>query len=299
MGDEALVLADVIDLLADPVDGTPLSQGDDSWRTLVSDSGHSYDVARQGYVTLAGGAGLRYSGDDAEMIQARETFLSGGHFAPFVESVTENVNSALDDADVPEDASPSLVEIGAGTGYYLSHTLDSIEHSRGVGIDVSVPAAKRLAHCHPRVGAVVADAWSRLPLRDGSVDAVTVIFAPRNAAEFARVLAPEGQVVVLTADSGHLAELRGPLGIIDVEEGKVDRMIAQASGHLVPVGDPETVEFSMLLDQASIAAQIGMSPSARHIHPRVLAERIAELPETMTVTARASITRLKRDPGLG
>jgi 23S rRNA (guanine745-N1)-methyltransferase len=299
MGDEALVLADVIDLLADPVDGTPLSQGDDSWRTLVSDSGHSYDVARQGYVTLAGGAGLRYSGDDAEMIQARETFLSGGHFAPFVESVTENVNSALDDADVPEDASPSLVEIGAGTGYYLSHTLDSIEHSRGVGIDVSVPAAKRLAHCHPRVGAVVADAWSRLPLRDGSVDAVTVIFAPRNAAEFARVLAPEGQVVVLTADSGHLAELRGPLGIIDVEEGKVERMIAQASGHLVPVGDPETVEFSMLLDQASIAAQIGMSPSARHIHPRVLAERIAELPETMTVTARASITRLKRDPGLG
>lgn len=299
MGDEALVLADVIDLLADPVDGTPLSQGDDSWRTLVSDSGHSYDVARQGYVTLAGGAGLRYSGDDAEMIQARETFLSGGHFAPFVESVTENVNSALDDADVPEDASPSLVEIGAGTGYYLSHTLDSIVHSRGVGIDVSVPAAKRLAHCHPRVGAVVADAWSRLPLRDGSVDAVTVIFAPRNAAEFARVLAPEGQVVVLTADSGHLAELRGPLGIIDVEEGKVERMIAQASGHLVPVGDPETVEFSMLLDQASIAAQIGMSPSARHIHPRVLAERIAELPETMTVTARASITRLKRDPGLG
>ncbi|MGO1948227.1 MAG: methyltransferase domain-containing protein [Mycobacteriaceae bacterium] len=293
------MLSDVIDLLADPVDGTPLRHGDESWRTLVSESGHSYDVARQGYVTLAGGAGLRYSGDDADMIQARETFLSGGHFSPFVEQLTENVSHALDDADVAEDTSPAIVEIGAGTGYYLSHTLDSILHSRGVGIDVSVPAAKRLASCHPRVGAVVADAWSRLPLRDGSVDAVTVIFAPRNAAEFARVLAPEGQVVVLTADAGHLAELRGPLGIIDVEEGKVERMISQASGHLVPVGDPQTVEFSMSLDQASIAAQIGMSPSARHIHPRVLAERISELPETMTVSAKASITRLKRDPALG
>lgn len=293
------MLSDVIDLLADPVDGTPLRAGDEAWKTLVSDSGHNYDVARQGYVTLAGGAGLRYTGDDAEMIQARETFLSGGHFAPFVEAITDHVGHALDDAGVADDAHPSIVEIGAGTGYYLSHTLDSIQNSRGVGIDVSVPAAKRLASCHPNIGAVVADAWSRLPLRDGVVDAITVIFAPRNAAEFARVLSTEGQVIVLTADAGHLAELREPLGIIDVEEGKVERMIAQASGHLVPVGDPENVEFQMNLDQASIAAQIGMSPSARHIHPTVLAERIAALPETMTVTARAAITRLRRDPGLG
>lgn len=290
------MLSDVIDLLADPVDGTPLRAGDDSWRTLISESGHSYDVARQGYVTLAGGTGLRYSGDDAEMITAREAFLSGGHFAPFVEAVSGAVADVLDDAHVADDERPAIVEIGAGTGYYLSHTLDAIPNSRGVGIDVSVPAAKRLATCHRRVGAVVADAWSRLPLRDDCIDVMTVIFAPRNAAEFARVLTPEGQVVVLTPDAGHLAELRGPLGIIDVEEGKVDRMIAQASGYLVPVGESDHVEFVMQLDQASIAAQIGMSPSARHIHPKVLAERIADLPPVMDVTARATVTRLGRDP---
>lgn len=290
------MLSDVIDLLADPVDGTPLRAGDDSWRTLVSGSGHSYDVARQGYVTLAGGAGLRYSGDDAEMITARESFLAGGHFAPFVEAVSGAVADVLDDAGVDEQDRPAIVEIGAGTGYYLAHTLDAIPDSRGVGIDVSTHAARRLASCHRRVGAVVADAWSRLPLRDDCIDALTVIFAPRNAAEFARVLTPEGQVVVLTADAGHLAELRAPLGIIDVEDGKVERMIAQASGYLVPVGEPEQVEFVMNLDQASIAAQIGMSPSARHIHPRVLADRIAGLPPVMEVTARATITRLGRDP---
>jgi len=288
------VLADVIDLLADPVDGSRLSAGDDEWRTLVSESGHSYDVARQGYVTLAGGSGLRYSGDDASMIDARETFLSGGHFAPFVEAVTANVENVLDDGNVAAEHAPSIVEIGAGTGYYLAHTLDTIERSRGVGIDVSTAAAKRLATSHSRVGAVVADAWSRLPILSESVDAIMVVFAPRNAAEFARILTPEGQVVVLTAEVGHLGELREPLGILDVEEGKVERMINQASGHLVPVGDPEHIEFPMKLDQASIAAQIGMSPSARHIHPDVLQERIAALPETMEVTARAAITRLAK-----
>ncbi|WP_018118729.1 methyltransferase domain-containing protein [Corynebacterium mastitidis] len=287
------MLHDVIDVLADPIDGTPL-RGEDDYRRLVSESGHSYDIARQGYVTLAGGAGLRHSGDDVEMIRNRETFLSRGHFAPFVEAVTHAVDDALEDAGVPDDAHPVICEVGAGTGYYLAHTLDTVVGARGVGLDVSVPAARHLAKCHPRVGAVVADAWSRLPLRDSSVDVLTVIFAPRNAEEFARVLTPGGEVVVLTADAGHLSELREPLGIIDVEKGKVDRLIEQAAGHLAVTQEPRTIEFPMTLDQASIGAQIGMSPSARHIEPAELRRRIEALPPTMTVTARATITRLGR-----
>ncbi|AKE41710.1 Ribosomal RNA methyltransferase [Corynebacterium kutscheri] len=286
------MLSHVIDVLADPVDGTAL-RGVNGFSRLVSESGHSYDVARQGYVTLAGGAGLRHSGDDTAMIRARETFLSGGNFAPFVEAVTDSIEQVIDEAQVPDEAEPVIAEIGAGTGYYLSHALDSIHGSRGVGIDVSVPAAKLLAHCHPRVGAVVADAWARLPFLDASVDVISVIFAPRNASEFARILKPGGQVVVLTADTGHLAELREPLGIIDVEQGKIQRMIDKAAGFLTPVGDSELVEFTMTLDQQSIATQIGMSPSARHISEDVLAERIRRLPEHMEVTARAMITRFR------
>ncbi|MDO4927635.1 MAG: methyltransferase domain-containing protein [Corynebacterium sp.] len=287
------MLADIQDLLADPIDGTDLLLSEDA-KCLVSTSGHSYDIARQGYVTLAGGAGLRYSGDNTEMIRARETFLSGGHFAPFVEAVSDAVADVLDDAEVAEDAQPAICEVGAGTGYYLAHVLDFIEHSRGVGLDVSVPAAKLLAKCHNRVGAVVADAWNRLPLRDNSIDVITVVFAPRNAAEFARVLKPRGEVVVLTADVGHLAELREPLGIIDVEQGKVERMLQQASGYLEPVGPSQGISFTMQLDQKSIETQIGMSPSARHIHPDILAERIASLPATMEVTAKARLTRLRK-----
>lgn len=287
------MLSHVIDLLADPIDLSPL-HGEDDFSRLVSESGHSYDVARQGYATLAGGAGLRYGGDDTQMINDRETFLGRGHYAPFVEAVTEAVGEVIDEAGIPDDAEPAICEVGAGTGYYLSHMLDSIDGSRGIGLDVSIPSAKKLAKCHPRVGAVVADAWATLPIRDNCVDAIAVVFAPRNASEFARVLKPGGQVVVLTADTGHLDELREPLGIIGVEKGKVQRMIDQARDHLVPVGPSEPVQFKMQLDQGSIATQIGMSPSARHIHPDVLAERIATLPTTMEVTARAMITRFKK-----
>ena len=207
------MLSHIVDILADPNDGTALSGADDFSR-LVSESGHSFDVAKQGYVTLAAGAGLKHKGDDMDMVNARETYLAMGHFAPFVEAVTGAVQDGLDSASLAESTPASLLEVGAGTGYYLAHTLDSIAEARGVGLDISPHAAKHLAKCHPRVGAVVADVWERLPIQDESVDAISVVFAPRNPAEFQRVLAPGGQVIVLTPGAGHLDELREPLGIL-------------------------------------------------------------------------------------
>ncbi len=285
------MLRSITDVLADPIDGSPLVLSQDS-QTLVSATGHSYDIAKQGYVSLFGNNGRKFDGDSLEMIQAREAFLSRGHFAPFVEAVSAVVRHSVNAAD--DDAEPVIAEIGAGTGFYLSHTLDDVLGSRGVGMDISVPAAKMLAKAHPRLGAVVADAWERLPLLDCSVDVVTSIFAPRNAPEFARVLKPEGEVVVLTGEVGHLAELREPLGILDVEPGKVERMVAQAQGYLELITDPELLSFSMDLDREAILAQVGMSPSARHIEREELKRRVDALPDTMTITARATLTRFRK-----
>lgn len=292
------MLSHIVDILADPADGSAL-EGADNYSRLVSETGHSYDVAKQGYVTLAAGAGLKHHGDDAAMVTARETYLAMGHFAPFVEAVTGAVQDSLETQDAAqqaglnEDTAPSLLEVGAGTGYYLAHTLDSIEGARGVGLDISTHAAKHLAKSHERVGAVVADVWERLPLKDDSIHAISVVFAPRNPAEFQRVLAPGGEVIVLTPQSGHLDELREPLGILGVEEGKVERLYAQAEGFLKQAADPVDISFPIVLDKASIAAQVGMSPSARHISPEELAERMASLPQTLTVTAHARLDRLR------
>ncbi|MDY5784797.1 methyltransferase domain-containing protein [Corynebacterium sp.] len=284
------MLSDIVDVLADPIDLSPL-RGADDFARLVSETGHSYDVARQGYVTLAGGRGLNHEGDSADMVTARELFLSQGHFAPFVETVTERVADAVEKSHAAE---PVVLEVGAGTGYYLSHTLDSIAGSRGVGIDISTPAAKLLSKAHPRIGAVVADVWEGLPLRDGTVDALTVVFAPRNPAEFARVLSDNGEAIILVADTGHLDELRAPLGILGVEEGKLERLLQTAAGHLEMIGEPELIEFPIRLDRDSIAAQVGMSPSARHLDPAQLRANVAQLPDYLDVTGRARLVRFTK-----
>ncbi len=46
------MLSHIIDVLAYPNDGSSLTGSDDFTR-LVSVSGHSFDVAKQGYVTLS------------------------------------------------------------------------------------------------------------------------------------------------------------------------------------------------------------------------------------------------------
>lgn len=286
------MLSNIVDVLADPVDLSPL-HGEDGLSRLVSESGHSYDVARQGYVTLVGGKGLNHDGDSLEMVRSREAFLAQGYFAPFVEAVTDAVGDVVERAAAQVEE-PVVLEVGAGTGYYLAHTLDSIDGARGVGLDISVPAAKHLAKSHPRTGAVVADVWERIPLRDASVHALTVVFAPRNPEEFRRVLVDGGEAVILIAGQGHLDELREPLGILGVEEGKLERMLEQAKGHLEPAADAELIEFPMQLEREAIAAQVGMSPSARHVDPATLAARVAALPERLEVTARAQLIRMRK-----
>jgi 23S rRNA (guanine745-N1)-methyltransferase len=51
-----------------------------------------------------------------------------------------------------------------------------------------------------------------LPLADACADLMLDIFAPRNGAEFHRVLRPGGALLVVTPHPDHLAELVGPLG---------------------------------------------------------------------------------------
>ena len=46
------MIKDIIDVLADPIDGTALT-GNDDFTQLISESGHAYDVAPAGYITLA------------------------------------------------------------------------------------------------------------------------------------------------------------------------------------------------------------------------------------------------------
>ncbi|MGY1636179.1 putative RNA methyltransferase [Geodermatophilus sp. SYSU D00742] len=271
-----------MELLACPACGAPVDAlpGDAGLRCSA---GHAFDRARQGHVTLLPPGHVPPSGDTAEMVADRVAFLAAGHYA--------GITGALADAVVAGDDGPpaTLLDLGGGTGQHLAGVLDRLPDAVGVVLDSSRYAARRAAGAHPRAVAVVADTWTRLPVRDAAVGRVLVVFAPRNGPETARVLRPGGRLVVVTPADDHLAELVEPLGLLRVDPDKSRRLAATLEPHLRPVataGHRERIE----LDRAAVTTLVGMGPHARHLTPGALAAAVARLPERSAVTVSVDVT---------
>ncbi len=258
-------------------------------QTVSCDRGHAFDLARQGYLNLLGRSSPR-NADTAAMVAARERFLRCGHYSPLADRLRDTVEDAYPAPDGPA----RILEAGAGTGYYLSRLLDDSDRV-GLALDVSTAASQRAARAHARMGAVVADVWGVLPVPDGAVDLVLSVFAPRHPVEFARVLRPAGQVLVLAPTSEHLMELRDPLGLLDVAEGKQDRLAGSLEG-FAPVGG-SGCRYRVSLDHDAVADLVAMGPNAFHTDPVRLRERIAALSDPVSVTVSVQVSAWRRPPG--
>src|SRR3954452_19923657 len=137
------------------------------------EAGHSFDVARQGYVSLGTAAG-----DTAAMVAARDAFLGAGHYDAIASAVADAAASAV-------AADGCVIEAGAGTAFYLARVLDALPGTPRVGLalDSSKPALRCAARAHPRIGAVACDAWQELPVRTDAAALALSVFAPRGSAE--------------------------------------------------------------------------------------------------------------------
>ena len=278
--------------------------------------GHSFDQARQGYVNLATGR-VAHTGDTTEMVVAREEFLGAGHYdfistalataateaiaATEARVVTEagataaEAGAAAEATGAPAAAgrllayAPFVVDAGAGTGRHLAAVLDAVPTSAGLALDVSKPALRRAARAHPRAGAASCDTWGPLPLEDGSVSVLLNVFAPRNGAEFRRVLRPDGTLLVVTPAADHLVELVDRLDLLRIEPGKAGRVANSLAGHfeLAALG---AYRRRLGLTRPQVRTLVGMGPSAWHADPDRLARRLADLPEPIQTTASVRVT---------
>ncbi|WP_329564223.1 putative RNA methyltransferase [Kitasatospora sp. NBC_01266] len=260
---------------------------DATGRALRCPGGHAFDLAKQGYVSLLPGDAHTGTGDTAEMVAARADFLAAGHYQPIAAALAEAAGDAAAGVD------GLVVDLGAGTGYYLAQVLDALPGSVGAALDISKFALRRAARAHPRAGAVVCDAWRPLPLADGCAELLLNVFAPRNGAEIRRVLRPGGSLLLVSPTSRHLRELVDTLGLLSVDEEKERRIDEKLSPWLSPVAARE-VEFELRLSHRDAAAVVGMGPNAWHTDPGRIARALAALPEPVAVTGSVRVAVYRR-----
>ncbi|GAA2067128.1 putative RNA methyltransferase [Williamsia deligens] len=268
------MLADVVDLLDCPVCTGDLDIDD---RSVICDRGHTFDIARQGYVALLAGSTGGLRSDTGEMVAARDRVQEAGHFGPVTDALLDVARG------------PVVLDVGAGTGHHLGRLVDAEPARRGIGLDLSKPCARAVARLSGAVGAVVADAWQRLPVRTGVADTVLSVFSPRNVAEFTRVLAPGGAVVLVTPTPRHLGEIVAPMQMIGVDPAKPDRIGATLGVAFTRV-ERRLVEYTVDADRSLVADLVAMGPSAHHMSAAQIGERAAALDDHTSVTFSMTVS---------
>ena len=249
---------------------------------LGCDSRHRFDVSRHGTTTLLPPRAPHTIGDSREMLEARSQLLGSGVFAPISDAI--GVAYGNHGADVGRSR---IADLGCGTGYYSARLADAFPDSEFLTADRSPVAVRTAARAVPRSTGVVLDLWRPLPIRDATADLIINVFAPRNPAEFTRVLQRRGLLVVVVPTASHLAELRALGALLDVPSGK-DGKVRDVFGSagLAHVGT-QRLEYRATVDAAQRDALIGMGPSARH---RSTPDHVIPDGSAPTVPARLDLT---------
>lgn len=248
--------------LACPVCHAPLSRDADGSRLSCAD-GHSFDRARQGYwnLLLAQRKRSRDPGDSQEMVKARSRFLDAGHYRPIADQVNRLLIDQLQGMDAPR-----LLDLGCGEGYYTA-AMETALQQAGIdaelcGIDISKHAIKQACKRSRAIEWLVATG-ADLPLAEGSLDALTLMFSRVMPEPMARVIKPGGLLLVVWPGPEHLLELRQAI-YARIKDHQQDPNALLAS-HFIAEAETR-LEFNFSVDnRQSLADLLTMTPHGQRI----------------------------------
>jgi len=170
-------------------------------RRLFCPRGHSFDVARSGYINLLQPQERRSSkpGDTTAAVAARRRLHDRGVSEPVLHAIAEMMGASAGDI---------VLDAGCGDGFYLG-SLARLSGFDAHGVDISTPAVDSAARRYPQCEWIVANADRFVPYSSESFSIVLSITARMNSSEFRRILRPGGRLVVALPAPGDLVELRG------------------------------------------------------------------------------------------
>ncbi len=239
-------------------------------RSCTCANGHSFDIARQGYIHLLPVQNKRslHPGDTAEQVLARREFLEGGFYAPIAQALC----TLLQGYPGP------ILDVGCGEGYYSANLAADLGCEL-TGLDISKEAVRRAAGKYKNAQWLCASA-ARLPVKDESVGILTSLFALTVPEEFHRVLKADGIFVQVLAAEDHLLGLKSI--IYPQLTHKQKNTVPALEGFRLLQSHP--IRFTFTVADGQVQNLLYMTP---HIY-RISKEGLARLQNTQSLTDTAS-----------
>lgn len=279
--------SEVIDALRCPVCESALGvrEASEHSEVFACEQGHTFDRSKQGYLTLLGKHAQQKTADTLDMVTRRQRFLQAGHYAGFAQEVAALLKGNLSAKRVIEPGAQLLIgDLGAGPGYYAHAVTEAIPEATCLALDLSKRALQRAKG--ERVVRVVADVWDEMPLKDNMLDGAINVFAPRNGAEYARVLKPGAPLVVASPTKRHMLEVRSAADLIKIgrQDSTKKRDVREKLEPHFAYSFTKLIEFPLTLEAGDIEDLVMMGPNAHHTNLEDLQATIARLSAPFTVT---------------
>jgi len=183
-----------------------------SGKTLKCENGHSFDIAREGYVnlSLSGKRKTRISGDGRDMVLSRRAFLKNGHYAPLLHEIASVIISRCKNGRISH---PVIIDAGCGEGYYTNNIKALVDQdgffASVFGFDLSKDAVK-MASKGSACTFAAANIF-HLPVSPCCADFVLSVFSPVAESEFLRIVKPGGVLIIVSPGRRHLFEMKEAL----------------------------------------------------------------------------------------
>ncbi|MEC6739892.1 putative RNA methyltransferase [Acinetobacter baumannii] len=239
-------------------------------KTWRCEQGHSYDIAKQGYVNLhvVQHKHSKNPGDTPESVDARRAFLQGGYYQPLQQAVVHLLKDLK---------AKMVLDIGCGEGYYTSAMQQVVEQC--IGVDIAKNAVQRAAKLNDKVTWVVGTG-ATLPVIDQSMDVCTSLFSPIPQTEILRVLKDDGYLIVVTPATDHLYAMREAL-FEQVNPHTPQKFVEQLQD-LFELKEQQVIDAPLVIDQQALKNLIAMTPYAYKASPerRMQLEQKAHLQVT-------------------
>ncbi|MDC5336929.1 methyltransferase domain-containing protein [Acinetobacter baumannii] len=225
-------------------------------KTWRCEQGHSYDIAKQGYVNLhvVQHKHSKNPGDTPESVDARRAFLQGGYYQPLQQALVHLLKDLK---------AKMVLDIGCGEGYYTSAMQQVVEQC--IGVDIAKNAVQRAAKLNDKVTWVVGTG-ATLPVIDQSMDVCTSLFSPIPQTEILRVLKDDGYLIVVTPASDHLYAMREAL-FEQVNPHTPQKFVEQLQD-LFELKEQQVIDAPLVLDQQALKNLIAMTPYAYKASPK-------------------------------